>query len=366
MAPGVRGDSGGRWRVRRRGIRALPEADSEDLTALQEAHQALVRQRQDAERVALAVRAVLRRENGPLAVVRAAQGIANAALVALFQPDGHGDLVCVSSIPDSLLGMRLPIGGTSLVAGCHDSGQPAWVDDWASDQRIESERAATEQAVGDVRLRQGVGYPITNDGRRLGVLLLACPETAPDVRGNSAMLDLLATETALALAHEALLLELERLSGSDPLTGAANRRAWELTLARELPRAVREGHPICLLMIDLDHFKRYNDVHGHTAGDRVLRTVAESWQSRLRPGDLLCRWGGEEFAVLLPNCTVWGARVVAEALRALMPAGITCSVGVAEWDHEESDHQLIARADSYLYGAKAAGRNCVSTTRGSR
>lgn len=377
MTQGVQESSGERRRTRWQGLRLggaarrsprrqAPQeggstAAEDELSALRQAHRALARQIRDAERIADAVRAVLRRQDGPQAITQAAQGITDAAVAALFQPDGHGDPVCTGSLPDSVQGLHVPVDGSSLVARCYEAGHPAWVEDWHADPRLDTERAAAAQAVAGVQLRTGVGYPITHDGRCLAVLVLGCPAAMPQLRQRAAMVDLLATETALALSHEALLLELERLSGSDPLTGAANRRAWELALSRELPRAVREGHPICLLVIDLDHFKQYNDVHGHTAGDRVLRAAVEAWQARLRPGDLLCRWGGEEFAVLLPNCTVWGGRVVAEALRALMPPEVTCSVGVAEWDHSETDHELIARADSYLYAAKAAGRDCVST-----
>jgi diguanylate cyclase (GGDEF)-like protein len=161
------------------------------------------------------------------------------------------------------------------------------------------------------------------------------------------------------LHHQELVRELERLSTLDPLTGACNRRAWNEAMARELPRAAREQHPLSVLVIDIDHFKKFNDTHGHAAGDAFLQAAAAAWQERLRPGDVLCRWGGEEFAVLLPSCARDGARVVADDLRTRTPAGATCSVGIAQWEPGQSADELIARADRCLYAAKSAGRDRV-------
>ena len=108
-------------------------------------------------------------------------------------------------------------------------------------------------------------------------------------------------------------------------------------------------------MIDIDHFKAFNDRHGHPSGDALLRRAAEAWRNRLRPGDIIARYGGEEFTVLLPDCGTPQALAVADALRTLMPSGQTCSVGVATWDGQESGPQLVARADEALYDAKRAG-----------
>ena len=110
-------------------------------------------------------------------------------------------------------------------------------------------------------------------------------------------------------------------------------------------------------MIDLDHFKRFNDEHGHPAGDRLLRDSADQWRDALRVTDFLARYGGEEFVVLLPDCSLADAQIVIERLRASTPAGQTCSAGIAVWERWESGEQLIARADGALYAAKGAGRD---------
>jgi diguanylate cyclase (GGDEF)-like protein len=161
----------------------------------------------------------------------------------------------------------------------------------------------------------------------------------------------------------ALYREVERLARTDGLTGVANRRAWDDELPRELARATRSGTRPCVALLDLDHFKAYNDRHGHQAGDRLLKAAAAAWQGRLRRTDLLARYGGEEFAVLLPDCPLDAAMEIAERLRSATPEG-TCSLGVAAWDGREDPARLVARADRALYAAKAGGRNRCHADRG--
>jgi diguanylate cyclase (GGDEF)-like protein len=154
----------------------------------------------------------------------------------------------------------------------------------------------------------------------------------------------------------ALYREVGRLARTDSLTGVANRRAWDEELPRELARAGRSGQRVCVALLDLDHFKAYNDEHGHLAGDRLLKEAAAAWENRLRKTDLLARYGGEEFAVLLPDCDLGDAMEIAERLRTAQPE-VTCSIGVAGWDRQEDIGQLVARADRALYAAKAGGRD---------
>ncbi len=158
----------------------------------------------------------------------------------------------------------------------------------------------------------------------------------------------------------ALYREVGRLARTDSLTGVANRRAWDEELPRELARSSRSRQPVCVALLDLDHFKAYNDEHGHQAGDRLLKAAAAAWEGRLRKTDLLARYGGEEFAVLLPDCALGDAMEIAERLRTAQPE-VTCSIGVADWDGREEIGRLVARADRALYAAKAGGRDrCVA------
>jgi len=151
--------------------------------------------------------------------------------------------------------------------------------------------------------------------------------------------------------------ELTELAQRDALTGLANRRAWELALPLALDHARRDGSSLVLAVLDLDHFKRYNDEYGHQAGDRLLKQAAAAWAGGLRRGDLLARYGGEEFALLLPDGESAHAVELLDRLRPLTPSGQTFSAGIAVWDGQESSDALFARADAALYEAKGAGRN---------
>jgi diguanylate cyclase (GGDEF)-like protein len=153
--------------------------------------------------------------------------------------------------------------------------------------------------------------------------------------------------------------QLETLAQHDPLTDAANRRAWDRALPVEMDRARRAGTPLAVAMLDVDHFKVFNDTYGHQAGDQLLRSATEAWRSLLRSSDLLARYGGEEFAVLLPSSTLGEAVEVVDRLRVVTPLAQTFSAGVALWHGTETSDQLVARADTALYQAKQAGRNQV-------
>jgi diguanylate cyclase (GGDEF)-like protein len=153
-----------------------------------------------------------------------------------------------------------------------------------------------------------------------------------------------------------LYQEVGRLAHTDALTGVANRRAWDDELPVGLAGAARSGQPLAVALIDHDHFKAYNDEHGHQAGDRLLKAAAAAWQGRLRKTDLLARYGGEEFALLLPDCGLDSAMEIAERIRTAQPEG-TCSIGVAVWDFREGPAELVARADRALYAAKQGGRD---------
>lgn len=167
--------------------------------------------------------------------------------------------------------------------------------------------------------------------------------------------------------------ELHRMVAIDGLTGIPNRRHFEERYKEEWRRAVRDGIPLAVIMIDIDYFKKYNDFYGHIAGDNCLKQVAQVLSDTIsRAGDLVARCGGEEFVVLLPNTDSVGAVVVAEALRsavnrlALAHCGsssqlLSISLGVAAGLPQQGDNsaELLKKADRALYQAKAAGRNNV-------
>lgn len=156
---------------------------------------------------------------------------------------------------------------------------------------------------------------------------------------------------------------LGELAHFDELTSAANRRRFDERLAVEQSRAARSGDALSVCVLDLDHFKAYNDAHGHPAGDDLLRRVAAAWTDVLRPDSLLARLGGEEFALILPSASSQDAEVVVERLQSVTPPEITFSAGIATWDGSEPVGAAVARADVALYQAKAAGRDRLVLTR---
>ncbi len=177
---------------------------------------------------------------------------------------------------------------------------------------------------------------------------------------------------ALSLAGLLLRETLRDQSIRDPLTGLFNRRFMEDTLGRELQRAKRRSQPLAVVFLDLDHFKRFNDIHGHDAGDAVLRSMAGLFQQHFRGEDVVCRFGGEEFAIILPDASAKNAAMRVEQLRQTAKKfkvshkeqildTVTFSIGIAAYPEDASSgEELLQIADACLYESKAKGRDCVT------
>lgn len=172
--------------------------------------------------------------------------------------------------------------------------------------------------------------------------------------------------------EQTILAELRRLSTTDALTDVYNRRHLDATLKSEMQRAMEQGLHLSVIMFDADHFKKFNDTYGHDQGDRVLKMVGQVMRKAVREYDVPCRYGGEEFAVILPCTAAAGAHVVAERLRTAVEAmqvdglQVTISLGIATYPDlaARSPEQLVAAADAALYHSKENGRNCstIATT----
>ena len=207
--------------------------------------------------------------------------------------------------------------------------------------------------------------PLSAHERSAGVLVLQVPTSLGGRRRRRvvAQVERAARSAGLALLRALHTAQLERLAATDHLTMIANRRTFTAALERELARSVRHGQPISLVMLDLDGFKLVNDLHGHPAGDEALRNVAASLSIACRDLDTTARFGGEEFAVLLPDCNAQGSLAIAERLRQAVadaPAvrSLTASAGVATFPTHASDgEQLVKAADEALLEAKRAGRD---------
>lgn len=164
------------------------------------------------------------------------------------------------------------------------------------------------------------------------------------------------------------LEQLQKFASTDGLTGISNRRAFDSVLEREVARASRNGSSVSLVMLDIDRFKRLNDTHGHQTGDDVLRTVAAGLAKACREYDTAARYGGDEFAMILPNCSPEEALAAAERLRLAVPEAnsmlrVTVSGGTATFPMNGSDAvSLVAAADEALYTSKRTGRDRVTAS----
>jgi diguanylate cyclase (GGDEF)-like protein len=224
-----------------------------------------------------------------------------------------------------------------------------------------------------------VCIPMVAQGETVGVLHLEDPALRPGEEPAAAgalaervrLANTIAEQVSLSLANLRLREALRNQSIRDPLTGLFNRRYLDDSLQRELRRATRKGRPLAILMLDLDHFKRFNDTFGHEAGDTLLRHLGSFLQSYIRADDLAFRYGGEEFVVILPEATLDSARQRAEQLvrdfrrldvqyHGTTLGPLTVSVGLAAFpDHGNTAEAVLRAADQALYRAKAEGRDRV-------
>ncbi|WP_116452984.1 GGDEF domain-containing protein [Blastococcus litoris] len=169
-----------------------------------------------------------------------------------------------------------------------------------------------------------------------------------------AWITLMVSVVAFTEAQGRLARSLRRAATTDPLTGVANRRAWEAEAGRHLARAARTGEPLSFALLDLDDFKEVNDREGHGAGDALLRDLTAGWSARLRQADLLGRYGGDEFVLCLPATDSSGAREILQQLAATH--AFAWSVGIAAAQHGDTLTTVLARADADLYLQKRSGR----------
>ena len=211
-------------------------------------------------------------------------------------------------------------------------------------------------------------FPLTSEGEITGCIIARSTLDKLSKRDIS-YLEQLTRQSAITINRANTYTKVLQYATLDALTNLNNRRQFEVRLKQEIATTKRQGNPLCAMMIDIDFFKKVNDTYGHASGDVVLRTVASVIKEHLRESDIPSRYGGEEFAVLLPYTHTEEARIVGERLRNAVEKteipidkktiNVTISMGLAELNAEETGEELFERADKALYEAKESGRNRV-------
>jgi diguanylate cyclase (GGDEF)-like protein len=281
--------------------------------------------------------------------------------------------------PKELVGLKIPLG-QGITGRCAREGMLVNVPDVRLDPGY--------IASGIPDIRSEIACPVTLDGELLGVLTVESRSEGAFGMDDVLLLTILSQQVAVGMRNARMYAEIEKLSVTDPLTGLYNQRYFYQRLGAEIARSRRYRHPLSVIMIDLDDFKKINDRCGHLFGDRVLREAALAIRGNIRRYDepvilkngeidIVSRYGGEEFIVIQPDTDLEGSLVCAERLRRLLerrlgpkvglpcagdgPTRITGSFGVAAYRDGESLENLIQRVDAAMYRAKESGKNRVVT-----
>ena len=290
------------------------------------------------------------------------------ALVRLVNEDSGELAVAAACGPSEEAGLWEPILALpATVSTCWAirKDKPFVVDDAKHEFRC-------KQMEDDSPARSYLCVPLTAGGKTLGVLQMMGAQPRAFEPAHVQLFMALADQVAIAVQRAKLHEEVQRLAVRDGLTGLFNYSYFHQQLALELTRVKRAGTPVALILMDLDHFKQFNDTYGHPTGDLLLKRLAEVLTDTVRAVDLTARMGGEEFAILLPETDKAGAQLVAEKLRAAVESAEffgnaaapvvhqTVSVGVASYPEDaKRQDELVRRADQALYRAKSGGRNRV-------
>jgi diguanylate cyclase (GGDEF)-like protein len=294
-------------------------------------------------------------------IARETLGLVSADSCSVMLLDEHRtELLCRAACglsPDEQRGITFRVG-EGVAGWVAARGEPARIDDVASDDRFVHKSAQS------LRIHALLCVPLKVRDTVVGVITVTRADPKSFTQEDQEILSFLANAVVLDVENA----RLYRLSVTDPLTKAYNRQYLRERIPDEIDRGRRFGHPLSVLLFDVDHFKTVNDTHGHDAGDDVLRAIAETVRENLRHFDTLARYGGEEFVVVLPNTDTPEGVKTAERLRTqiesldIATAGrslrVTASFGVATLTTDmREESELLRAADEALYAAKRSGRN---------
>jgi diguanylate cyclase (GGDEF)-like protein len=286
--------------------------------------------------------------------------------------EGAGELVLRAGV-----GLPSEVGadtrtrlGEGISGSVLESGKPLVVEN------VDKSKAGPAPASRNYRTRSFISYPLTIGSRKIGLLNVTDKSSGGHFNQvDLSLLEIIGPQIAVALERaewQERATQFQLMSITDPLTGLLNRRYLEERLTEELNRSKRYSYSMSCLMIDIDDFKKYNDRNGHQAGDVALKITAHSLKAVLRSADIACRYGGEEFCILLPQTSVTEAGVIAERMRQKVtetdypygksqPMGtVSISIGISTFArHIDTAESVIAAADRALYNAKRQGKNRI-------
>ncbi len=289
-------------------------------------------------------------------VARKVLDFVNCAILMIEKDAGELVIVAQSGYPEGTLGMRLPLFG--------DKGISRWVAEHSETLYVPDVRADARYIPGVPECRSELAVPVRFQGDTIGVVNVESEHLDAFDRDGALLLEALASQMAVAIELHRARAELERLTYTDALTGVHNRRYLDRILPNEKERAERFHHPLGLLMVDLDGFKEVNDRYGHARGDEVLRTFAEILQTTARRIDVVIRYGGDEFLVLLVETDESGAGGAARRIRQAVESALNdspavpddcslrVSIGVAVRRPGEDIRVKIGEADVAMYADK--------------
>lgn len=308
---------------------------------------------------------------GDVVLQHAVRGVpSRMGSLAVAAPDGELSIVATYGYPRALVEHLRIAPGSGVIGSVYQTRAPLLVPDVLAMPGLDRRRSR-------YRTNSFVAVPIVAGAEALGVLSLTDRIAAgPYTRDEVNALTTLVGPVALALGRERVWREAQAYAQAaviDPVSGLFNRRYFQARLEEELHRAIRQATSVALLMVDLDGFKSINDRFGHVAGDMVIRDISEILRRSVRIFDVCTRFGGEEFAVMMPGGTPESAATIAERIRQrvetyhrnesdLAALHVTASIGVAVSPPGVTARDLIERADRALYHAKRAGKNRVSAT----
>jgi diguanylate cyclase (GGDEF)-like protein len=212
--------------------------------------------------------------------------------------------------------------------------------------------------------------PLTTSSRKFGLILVEHTFNNTFDEDNVRFLNIIAQQVGIVMENAELYYQMKEVARRDGLTGIYNRQYFQECLENEFKEAKKNNYPLSLAIFDVDYFKKFNDTYGHMFGDKVLMSTVDVVKAELRKNDMIARFGGEEFIILLPRTNLADALEKVESLRKkisenviednLISASVTASFGISSFDEcAFNENDLVKTADNALYDAKAAGRNCV-------